>query len=79
MSGWDLLNVVPEKMNEPSLHTLSGYGVVFGILGLTIAVILWRISEGGGNGVGGIVLPRFLGGAIIFTMVATVLWWSTRP
>jgi len=66
------------EATEPSLNALAGYGFIFGVAAFFIAVLLWRASGGGGNGVGAVVLPKFLAGAIIFSMVSAAVWWATR-
>ncbi|MEZ5325714.1 MAG: hypothetical protein R3F19_11705 [Verrucomicrobiales bacterium] len=72
------LNVPEMEITELSLHELAGYGFIFGIISVAIAALLWRISDGGGYGVGFIVLPRFLGGSIIFSMISAAIWWVTK-
>jgi hypothetical protein len=67
------------EATEPTLNTLAGYGFAFGLAGILIAGVLWKISVGGGAGVGAMVLPHFLGGSIIFSMITGVVWWATRP
>ncbi|MEC5128246.1 hypothetical protein VSU19_15905 [Verrucomicrobiales bacterium BCK34] len=66
------------EATEPSMHALAGYGFIFGVASVLIGIFLWKVSGGGGYGVGAIVLPRFFTGAIVFSILTAVVWWVTR-